>query len=119
MSNDNNFGKKLKQIRLARGLSQARLAEMADLHEKHISKIETGRFHPNFETLNKILRALNLKLDDICLDLENVSTNDNPLFLKSIQILNDADEQELEFYYTLLKTAQKGSDIFKNKFKEV
>ena len=54
MSKDNSFGKKLKQIRLSRGLSQEKLAEMADVHEKHISKIETGRFHPNFETLNKM-----------------------------------------------------------------
>lgn len=115
MSKDNTFGEKLKQIRLSRGLSQAKLAEMADVHEKHISKIETGRFHPNFETLNKILKALDLKLDDVGIDLDEVSTNDNPFYLKSMQILSNADDEELEFYYTLLKTAQKGSDIFKNK----
>lgn len=115
MNKDDTFGKKLKQIRIMRGLSQAKLAEMADIHEKHISKIETGRFYPNFETLNKILKALNLKSSTIGIDLEKVSINDNPFYLKSIQILNNADEQELKYYYSLLKTAQKGSDIFKNK----
>lgn len=50
MDKDSSFGKKLKQIRISKGLSQAKLAEMADVHEKPISKIETGRFHPNFET---------------------------------------------------------------------
>ena len=29
MSKDNSFGEKLKQIRMSRGLSQAKLAEMA------------------------------------------------------------------------------------------
>lgn len=117
MSKDNSFGEKLKQIRMSRGLSQAKLAEMADVHEKHISKIETGRFHPNFETLNKILKALDLKLDDVGIDLDKVSINDNPFYIKSMQILSNADEQELEYYYTLLKTAQRGADIFKSNHK--
>ena len=115
MDKDNSFGAKLKQIRMSRGLSQARLAEMADIHEKHISKIETGRFHPNFETLNKILKALDLKLDDVGIDLKEISTNDNPFYIKAMQILSKADEQEIEYYYSILKTAQKGSDIFRNK----
>lgn len=117
MTKNNTFGEKLKQIRLSRGLSQAKLAEMADVHEKHISKIETGRFHPNFETLNKILKALDLKLDDVGINLDKISTNDNPFYIKSMQILSNADEDELEYYYALLKTAQKGSDIFKSKIR--
>lgn len=114
MSKSNTFGEKLKQIRISRGLSQAKLAEMADVHEKHISKIETGRFHPNFETLNKILKALDLKLDDVGINLEKVSTNDNPFYIKSMQILSNANDDELEYYYNLLKTAQKGLGTFKN-----
>ena len=107
MNKDNTFGKKLKQIRISKGLSQAKLAEMADVHEKHISKIETGRFNPNFETLNKILTALELKLEDVSIDSKNVSTNDNPFYIKSLQILNNATEQELEFYYSILRQCQK------------
>ena len=114
MDKDNIFGKKLKQIRISRGISQAQLAEMAEVHEKHISKIETGRFHPNFETLNKILKALDLKLENFETELKKVSINDNPFYIKSMQILNTANENELEFYYSLLKTAQKGSNILKN-----
>lgn len=114
MNKDNSFGKKLKQIRLARGFSQAKLAEMADVHEKHISKIETGRFHPNFDTLNKILKALNITLDSIDTELQKISTTDNQFYLKSIQILNNADSKDLEFYYSLLKTTQKNLAILKN-----
>ena len=92
---------------MSKGLSQAKLAEMADVHEKHISKIETGRFNPNFETLNKILAALDIKLEDVFIDSKNVSTNDNPFYIKSLQILNNATEQELEFYYSILRQCQK------------
>ncbi len=107
MNKDNTFGKKLKQIRISKGFSQAKLAEMADVHEKHISKIETGRFNPNFETLNKILTALDLKLEDVCIDSKKVSTNYNQFYIKSLQILNNATEQELKFYYSILKQCQK------------
>lgn len=85
------------------------------MHEKHISKLELGTYMPSFNTLNKILKALNINLDDISTDLENVPVNNNPFYIKSIQILNNATIQELEFYYGLLKQGQKGTNIFNRK----
>lgn len=114
MNNDNTFGKKLKQIRKSKGLTQEKLAELAGVHEKHISKLELGTYKPSFTTLNKVLTALDVKIDEVGLNLEKVSVNDNPFYIKSIQILNSATEQELEFYYGLLKQAQKGAEIFNN-----
>lgn len=113
MNKDNTFGKKLRQIRKSKGLTQAKLAELAGVHEKHISKLELGTYMPSFITLDKVLKALDLTIEDAGLNLEKISANDNPFYTKSIQILNTATEQELEFYYSLLKTAQKGADIFK------
>ena len=105
-------GKKLKQIRKARGLTQEQLAELAGIHEKHISKLELGTYKPSFKTLNKVLSALDLEVDKLGLSLKEVSVNDNPFYIKSMQILNSATEQELEFYYGLLKQGQKASEIF-------
>lgn len=113
MNKDNTFGKKLQQIRKSKGLTQAKLAELAGVHEKHISKLELGIYKPNFATLDKVLKALDLTIEDVGLNLEKVPVNDNPFYIKSMQILNSANEQELEFYYCLLKTGQKGADIFK------
>lgn len=42
MCKDNSFGKKLQQIRKSKGLTQEKLAELAGVHEKHISKLELG-----------------------------------------------------------------------------
>lgn len=114
MTKDNSFGKKLQQIRKSKGLTQERLAELAGVHEKHISKLELGTYKPSFDTLSKIVNALGLNVDDVGFNLEKVSANDNPFYIKSMQILNSATEQELEFYYSLLRTAQKGADIFKD-----
>ena len=114
MNKDNTFGKKLQQIRKAKGLTQEKLAELAGVHEKHISKLELGTYKPSFDTLNKVLTALDLKIDEVSLNLEKVSVNDNPLYIKSVQILNNATEQGLEFYYSLLKAGQKGIELFKD-----
>ncbi len=113
MNKDNTFGKKLQHIRKSKGLTQAKLAELAGVHEKHISKLELGTYMPSVITLEKVLKALDLTIEDAGLNLEKVSVNDNPFYIKSMQILNSATESELEFYYSLLKTAQKGADIFK------
>lgn len=113
MNKDNTFGKKLQQIRKAKGLTQEKLAELAGVHEKHISKLELGTYKPSFDTLNKVLTALDLKIDEVGLNLEKVSVNDNPFYIKSVQILNNATEQELEFYYSLLKAGQKSVSLLK------
>ena len=110
----NSFGQKLKQIRKAKNLTQEALAELAGINEKHISKIETGVYFPTYNTLNKILNALNLKVEDVGLDLSSLKTNDSPFYIKSLQILNDAkSEQELEYYFGVLRQAQKGIEILK------
>lgn len=114
MDKNNSFGKKLQQIRKSKGLTQSKLAELAGVHDKHISKLEIGCYHPNFATLSKILKALDINIEEVGLNLENVPVNDNPFYIKSVQILNGATEQELEFYYGLLKQGQKGADIFKS-----
>ena len=111
----NSFGQKLKQIRKAKNLTQAQLAELSDITDKHISKIETGVYFPTYNTLTKILQALNLSIEDVGLNLEHVTSNDSPFYTKSLQILNSANsENELEYYYGQLKQAQKGIDILKN-----
>lgn len=105
---DTTFGIKLKQLRKAQGLTQAQLAEKIGITEKHISKIEAGLYFPKYLTLNKILLTLNLKIEDVGLDLKNINnTPQNPYYTKFLKILNTATESELEYYYKLIKAAKK------------
>ena len=98
MTNNNTFGKRLQQIRKQKGLTQEKLA--------------LGTYKPSFDKLNNILKVLDIGVNEVGLDLAKVSVNDTPFYVKSMQILNNATEQELEFYYGLLKQGQKGSEIF-------
>jgi transcriptional regulator with XRE-family HTH domain len=37
-----NLGKRVRELRRERGYSQERLAELADIHENHVRRIEGG-----------------------------------------------------------------------------
>ena len=54
------FGFNMKVERMKQGLTQAKLAEILNVHEKHIGKIETGRQNVTLKTLSRIANALNI-----------------------------------------------------------
>ena len=55
------LGKRIKEIRNKRGITQEKLAEMIDIGTPNISYIETGKNAPSIETLGKIAKALKVK----------------------------------------------------------
>lgn len=58
--------KNLKKLREKKGLSQDRLAKLADVANNTIIKIEQGENkNPTLETLRKIAKALGVKIDDL------------------------------------------------------
>lgn len=54
--------------RTIKSLTQAQLAELIDVHEKYVGKIEAGKQNITIKTLNKIANALKI---DIVKLLEN------------------------------------------------
>jgi transcriptional regulator with XRE-family HTH domain len=47
----NEIGRKVKNLRLEKGLSQEKLAEHINMSREHISCIERGKHMPTIETL--------------------------------------------------------------------
>ena len=58
------LGARIQELRKHCGLTQAQLAEIIGIDEKHMSKIECGRHFPSLDLLNKISDALNKPIDD-------------------------------------------------------
>src|SRR6516162_10872173 len=58
------FGDLLRQHRLAAGLTQEALAELAGLSEHGVQKLERGVTHPYRDTLQRLLGALKLSVDE-------------------------------------------------------
>jgi transcriptional regulator with XRE-family HTH domain len=55
----------LKRLRKARGLSQAKLAALADLDPSTVSQIETGARRANTRTLERLAEALGAEVGDL------------------------------------------------------
>ncbi|MBS6603275.1 MAG: helix-turn-helix transcriptional regulator [Brachyspira sp.] len=56
-----NIGKRIKEIRKKKGLSQEKLAELVDIEQNTLSCIETGNNFCTAETLEKIINTLEVE----------------------------------------------------------
>lgn len=53
-------GLNVKVLRTKKRLTQAQLAELVDVHEKYIGKIESGKQNITLKTLNRLSNALSV-----------------------------------------------------------
>ncbi len=59
------FGKRVKKLRLEKGLSQEALAHDSDLDRTYIPSIEKGERNVSITVVEKIAKALNVKISDL------------------------------------------------------
>ncbi|MBT9164309.1 MAG: hypothetical protein DDT23_00301 [candidate division WS2 bacterium] len=65
-SSKNNIAKTVKRLREKAGLSQEKLARLADVSNNTLINIEAGKQdNPTIETLKKIAKALNAPIEDL------------------------------------------------------
>jgi transcriptional regulator with XRE-family HTH domain len=55
------FGKQLRDLREQKGLSQEKLAELADVHRTYQGLIERGRANPTLLAIVALARALKVR----------------------------------------------------------
>lgn len=66
MSNNQNLAKNIERLRKARGLSQEKLARLADVANNTLIKMESGENqNPTLDTLKKVAKALDVSVDDL------------------------------------------------------
>ncbi|MFC1612982.1 helix-turn-helix domain-containing protein [Patescibacteria group bacterium] len=63
------FGKKIKEERLKKGLSQEELATKAGVHRTYIGMIERGEKNITLSNIKKIANALDLLIDNLLINL--------------------------------------------------
>lgn len=59
------LGKKIKKMRIERGYTQDKLAELVDISQKALSSIELGENFVSAETLDKILSAFEITAEEL------------------------------------------------------
>ena len=90
---DLNFeyiGKRLREIRISKGLTQEYIANCADVNTSHISNIENNRVKISLTTLVHVCNALGVTVDYV---LHNEYSDSQSPIEKSILLeLQDCDE---------------------------
>ena len=96
------LGKRIREIRISKNLTQEELSELTDIGASSISKIESGHFHPTDENLEKIARALNVEPYKLYLFNHQKSIQELSKDIKNM--LDRANEDEIRLAYKILNS---------------
>lgn len=96
------FGKRARELRAIRKLSQEQLAEKAHISPKYISRIEMGQQFPSIGTLTKLAKALRVEIKDL-FEFEHEAKNITELKKSINRLLNEADEEKLRLAVKVLR----------------
>lgn len=55
------FGRRIRELRLQRGLSQEKLAELADLHRNYVGGVERGERNVSLVNIVKLAHGLSVR----------------------------------------------------------
>lgn len=59
------FGRRLRELRLERDLSQEKLGELAGLDRTYVSSAEAGRRNVSLKTICKLAEALGIEAEEL------------------------------------------------------
>ncbi|MFH1671888.1 MAG: helix-turn-helix transcriptional regulator [Pseudomonadota bacterium] len=95
------LGARIKELRRARRLSQAQLAEKIDIDPKHLSRIEVGRSYPSLDRLDKIANALDIEMKDL-FEFEHLVA-DKELKKNIDKLIREANKDKLRLGLRILR----------------
>jgi transcriptional regulator with XRE-family HTH domain len=95
------LGRRVRELRKRRELTQEELAEKAGLDVKFVGSIERGTENPSVQTIQKLAHALSIKVYQI-FEFDHLITGEKALRRKIGQILDACDERELQMIAKLL-----------------
>lgn len=65
MNIQEKFGQRIKELRIKQGLSQEKLAELANLHRTYISSVELGKRNVSLKNIWSLSKALDVPIDEL------------------------------------------------------
>ena len=101
------LGRKIKRMRLKRGLTQEQLSEFADISQRTLSGIEIGENFVTADTLDKILKALNTTTEELF--ATNHLKDESDLLQEIYDNINNIakDSTKLDILYNITKSLTK------------
>ncbi|EDM73926.1 DNA-binding protein [Plesiocystis pacifica SIR-1] len=94
------FGRHLRSLRNARGLTQELLAERSDLSSDTIRRLEAGTFSPSLNTLAGVASGLRLRLSTLFMSYEDGSLTQEQ---EIVDMLLGRSSEELDVLVKVLR----------------
>ena len=113
------IGDQIQKLRIQKGLTQERLAEMLEVSRQSISKWELGQSVPDVDKIIRMSELFDISTDAILLrKTPETQTKKNPLHLGSIYLVVKDFERSVEFYEKFLGVTVDNRCRSGNKFVE-
>ncbi len=96
------FGKRLKEIRKNKNITQEQLAEQIGIEPKQICRIENGTCFTTFEKLQKIAQTLNVEVYEF-FRFEHKKPKD-ALIKEMNELFINASDEKIETIYKIVTT---------------
>ena len=100
MNNLKLFGKRIKELRKQKKLTQEQLAEKIGIEIPSLSNIENGKNYPNSETIEKIAKGLNVEIFELFI-FEHLRKPDNKKMLQELVSILENNSKLLKTIYTI------------------
>jgi len=99
-------GRKIRQLRRQRKLTQVELAERIGVHQSDLSRMEQGEYKVGLDTLLKILQTFDLSIGDF---FEENRRNEETVIDK-LKSLSPSAQKEVESYIEFKRRQELGWD---------
>lgn len=95
------LGRRIKELRKLKGFTQDSLAEKLEIEPRQLSKLETGKHYPSFETVVSMLKVFDITFEEL-INFEHLDKDKN---LKNILINNieNIDEDKIPNIYKVVR----------------
>lgn len=94
------FGRRVKELRKSKGLTQEQIAELINIEPPNVSKLENGLHFPQPEKIEKIAKALDVTIHDL-FDFEHIQKKQD--LIKHIKsMIDELDIKALELVYKFI-----------------
>ena len=100
MSLKKNFGKRLKEIRKKKNMTQFQLAELSGIDEKHLSFIECGGSFPKADLIEKFAEILNVEPPEFFV-FSHLKTK-QVLLDEIFKKLKSLNEEDIRHFYKII-----------------
>ena len=113
------IGDQIQKLRIQKGLTQERLAEMLEVSRQSVSKWELGQALPDVDKIVRMSELFEVSTDTILMkNPQEENVNENPLHLGSIYLVVKDFEKSVDFYERFFGLEVGGRCRSGNKFVE-